>query len=475
MAGGSMEKLSNLDLTEGTPWKRLLLFSLPIFLGNIIQQIYSVVDGIIVGRMIGEAAFAAIGLTGNITYIATALASGLPSGTSGLTAQYYGAKEMDKVRKSYAATLMICLVSGLVLTLLMILLTSPLLSIAHLTPGTDTYQYAELYMLIIFGGLLGVFFYNMYLNFLRALGNTFIPFVLLGVYSGLNIAFDALFVIVFHWGVAGAAAAFDLAVLLSAILGVVWTHVKYPSLRLTKADFHFDKAFLSAHLKMGLPMGIEFSIIGIGCLIMQGAVDKFGNDAINGYGAAGRIENFLCTFISALGASVLAFTGQNYGAKKYDRVKEGIKQATVIFLIDALLKILITWAIWDRACDLFLAAPSEATKEYCRQYMIWDFATYLFLGAIYVYRNAELGIGKVVPTFFAGIGELVGRTLMSLAFVIPFGATAALGAPGIAWVCSALICGIALWHDVFSSKAILKSEIPAKSPSNSDSSPKEKV
>lgn len=470
-----MEKLSNLDLTEGTPWKRLLLFSFPVFLGNIIQQIYSIVDGVIVGRFIGDSAFAAIGLTGNIVYIATALASGLPSGTSGLTAQYYGAKDMEKVRKSYAATLMICLVSGVVLTLLMMLLSSPLLQIARLTPGSDTYNYAELYMLIIFGGLLGVFFYNMYLNFLRALGNTFIPFVLLGIYSGLNILFDALFIIVFHWGVAGAASAFDLSVVLSGAVGLFWTHAKYPELHLSKADFHFDKAFLSAHLRMGLPMGIEFAIIGIGCLIMQGAVDKFGDEAINGYNAASKIENLLCTFISALGASVLAYCGQNYGAKKYDRVKAGIKQAGIIFLIDAGIKILVTWAIWDRACDLFLSSPSEATREYCRQYMIWDFVTYVFLGAIYVYRDAELGIGKVVPTFIAGIGELFGRTIMALAFVIPFGATAALGAPGIAWICSATICGIAVWRDVFSKKNILHSEIPAKVPSNGSSAPKEKV
>jgi Na+-driven multidrug efflux pump len=469
-----MEKLSNLDLTEGTPWKRLLLFSLPIFLGNLIQQIYSVVDGIIVGHIIGNTAFAAIGLTGNITYIATALASGLPSGTSGLTAQYYGAKEKDNVRKSYAATLMICLVAGLVLTLVMFLLSEPLLSMAHLEAGTATYEDAKLYMMMIFAGLLAVFFYNLYLNFLRALGNTFIPFALLGVYSGLNILFDYLFVVVFHWGVAGAAGAYDAATLLSALVGGVWTYLKYPELRLSKKDFHFDRTFLSNHLKMGLPMGIEFAIIGIGCLIMQGAVDKFGDDAINGYNAAGKVENFLCSYISALGSAMLAFCGQNYGAKRYDRVKAGIRQGFVIVLIDGALKILITWAIWDKACDVFLDSANEETREYCRIYMRWDFVTYFFLGCIYLFRNSELGIGKIVPTFFAGVGELFGRSIMALAFVIPFGAVAALGAPGIAWICSAGICGAAVLHDVFANPKFKNPEIPAKGPSNSDRVPGEK-
>lgn len=457
-----MKRISHLLLTEGTPWKVLLLFSLPVFLGNLIQNFYGLFDGVIVGKILGSEAFGAIGLTGYITYIGTALASGLPSGTSGFTAQLFGAKKQDDVRKSYAVTLLICLVGGFVISALMMALGHPLCHLANLQAGTTVYEDAYLYMMLIFAGITGIFLYNMYLNFLRAIGDSVVPFLLLVIYALLNMAFDYLFIAVFHWGVLGAGLAYDAAVLIAAFVGALWMYFKYPWLRLHRADFSFSKSFLGNHLRMGLPMGIEFSVIGLGCLAMQGAIDSFGSETIAGYITATKVENFLCAFVGGFGSALVAYVGQNYGAGKADRIKQGIRQGFVILLIDWALKALITWALGDRACDLFLSSGSAVTRQACWIYMCWDMLGYGFLGGIYLYRSALLGIGKVIPTFFGGVGELTGRVLLAWVFTPIFGVSAALGGSFFAWMLSALVCGICIGVFVFLNPYFLKNENSAK-------------
>jgi putative MATE family efflux protein len=444
-----MKKFFQFDLSKGTPWKVLLLFTLPILFGNFIGQIYSVFDGILIGHFINSNAFAAIGLAGSVTYFGTAIASGLPAGTSGYSAQLYGAKDAEGVRKSYAATLLIALVAGLAISLLMVALLDPLLAFAQIEKGSEVYSYARLYIFIIFIGLTGVFFYNSFLCFLRAIGDSFVPFWLLIIYAGLNIAFDALFIIVCQYGVMGAALAYDLSVALTSVIGFFWVYGKYPFLRLSPRDFHFPHHFLFQHIKMGLPMGALFGVIGLGVLMMQGAIDSYGTDCINGYSAASRMENFLCSFIGGFGSAMEAYTGQNYGAKKYKRIKQGFTQGLIILTIDAALKIIITWIVMDKACDLFLSEVNDATREYCRIYMYWDMVTYLFLGLIYLSRNVLLGLGNVWPPFISGVGEMVGRVVPAKVFTKYYGAPSALGGAGIAWVISGTLLTSWALKDVY--------------------------
>ena len=444
-----MKKFFQFDLTKGTPWKVLLLFTLPILFGNFIGQVYSVLDGILVGHYINSNAFAAIGLSGSITYFGTAIAAGLPAGTSGYSAQLYGAKDSEGVRKSYAATLLIAFIAGLIITAFMVVCLDPLLEFAQIEKDSEVYSYARLYVFIIFVGLTGVFFYNSFLCFLRAIGDSFVPFWLNIIYAGLNIAFDALFIIVLHYGVMGAALAFDLAVTLSALVGFVWVYVKYPFLRLSKRDFHFPHHFLFQHVKMGLPMGALFGIIGLGVLIMQGAIDSYGTDCINGYSAASKMENFLCSFIGGFGSAMEAYTGQNYGAKKYKRIKQGFSQGLIILGVDAILKIGITLIVMDKACDLFLSEVTDETRQYCRIYMIWDMVTYVFLGLIYLSRNVLLGLGNVWPPFISGVGEMVGRVVPAKIFTRYYGAPSALGAAGCAWVVSGSLLTVWALKDVY--------------------------
>jgi putative MATE family efflux protein len=464
-----MKKWMHIDLTKGTPWKVLLLFSIPIVIGNLIAQFYSWADALMVGRGIDETAFAAIGLAGNLTYIATAFAAGLPSGSSGFSAQLYGAKKLDEVRKSYFASLIICLIAGAVLSIVMEALTEPLLAVAKVKASDAYYDYAKLYIMVIFAGLIGVFFYNFYLNFLRAIGNMSVPFILGIVYAALNIFLDYLFILVFHLGVLGAGLAFDAAVLLASLAGAIWVYHDYPWLRYKKGDLRVPKGFYSEHLRLALPMGLEFVIIGIGVIIMQGSIDSYGQDCINGFYAATKIENLLCVSVCGFGSAMLAYTGQNYGAKLYKRVKDGLSQGLIVMLVDTILKCLITWALFDVTASIFIANPNEETVHYCQVYLIWDLIGYVFLGSIYFARNALLGIGKVVPNFLSGVAELLGRILGAKVFTHAFGAISALGSAAIAWSFSGLLLlGVSV-KDIYRNKkfqADVMEERPAETPSS---------
>jgi putative MATE family efflux protein len=448
------------DLTVGTPWKVLLLFAVPIFIGNVIQQIYGLTDAVLVGKVIGFDAFSAIGISGSVTYIATVFVSGFAAGAAAYTAQLYGAQDMKAVRHSYGVSIIINLIAGLILTLVMELLLKQLLLMVNLEEGTVDWQYAEIYSAIIFGGLVAIALYNMYLSFLRAIGDTRTPLYLLIIYSAFNILFDFLFIFVFHWGVVGAASAYVGSITLSTVIAAIWVYVKYPDLRLAKEDFKLDGNFVKEHLKLGLPLGAQFSILGIGVIAMQGAVQQYGGtQASGGYNAACKIENFLCTTINAIGASVAAFSGQNYGAKKYKRVKQGMNQAIIIMVFLSIINIIVTFLMLDVACGLFLSNPDAATVEYCKIYLIWDIVGYFSLSLIYVFRYTLQGIGKPLAPFLGGVGELIGRLLYSLVFTQFWGATAALGASGGgAWIICSLVLLVGAIIEIYRNPKFAKDE-----------------
>lgn len=428
-----MKHFQQKDLTVGTPWKVLLLFTIPIFLGNLIQMAYTWTDGMFVGGL-GQDYLAAVGSSANIIYPATVFASGLPVGLGNFTSQLFGAKDEKGVRHSYGVSLVIVLVAGLIMTILTVFLVPTFLQVAKFEAGTAVFEYARIYMYVMLGGLLGSCFFYYFQNFLRAIGDASLQFWTIAIYTGINVLFDFLFICVGHLGVMGSALAYVVSMVLSSIVSYVWIHFKYPELRLHKEDFQYERKFIRAHLRLAVPLAAEFSILAIGVMIMQGAVDGYGTAAINGYYAGSKIDNLLCTFIIAYGYALGAYAGQNYGAKQYKRVKDGLNQAFIVWAIQTLVIMLITYLVRNQAAYFFLDNPSEATIEYCRIYLYWDIAGYGMLGLIYLGRNALTAIGKPGISFFSGILEMALRIIGALVFVIPFGATAALGAQSMAWI-----------------------------------------
>jgi len=461
LASQLMKHAQQKDLTVGTPWKVLLLFTLPIFLGNLIQMVYTWTDGVFLGQ-IGEESLAAASAAGSIIYPATIFAQGLPIGLGNYTSQLFGAKDEKGVRHSYGVSIIIVLVAGLVLTLAALLLVPSFLKAGNIIPGTAIYDYAKVYMYIMLGGLLGALFMYFYQNFLRAIGDSSLQFWTLAVYTALNILLDFLFIFVGHLGVMGCALAYVISTVLASVISYFWVYFKYPEFRLHKEDFKCDSAFVKAHLKIAVPLAAQFSILAIGVMVMQGAVDGYGTDAINGYFAGSKVDNLLCTFIVAYGYALGAYCGQNYGAKQYKRVKDGITQAFIAWGIQTLILMLVTFLVKDVAASFFLSNPTAKTVEYCRIYLYWDIVGYACLGLIYLGRNALSGIGKSSVSFISGVTEMVLRIVGSLAFAIPFGVVAALGAQSMAWIGAGLVNLFGLIICIYANPLFKKNELTEK-------------
>jgi putative MATE family efflux protein len=426
------------DLTRGTPWKVLLLFTLPIFLGNLVGMAYTLSDGVFLGWQ-SETVLSAVGAASQLVYPATIFGLGLPVGMANFTANLFGAKDIKGVRHSYGVSILLNLFRAIALTVIVVPLVPVLMKMGKIDAGTETYQMAQTYMYVILSGLIGVFFYNFFLNFLRAISDVETQFWLLGIYTGLNILLDYLFIVVAKWGAFGAALAYVLATLLISVIGFIWIYCKYPTLRLHKEDWKLDWPFVREHLRLGLPMALQYSVLAVGCVLMQGAVDSYGTAAINGYLIGSKIDNLLCTFMVAYGYAVGVYCAQNYGAKQYKRVKDGINQSCVIMVIDVAVLILVTYLVKDAACYMFLPNPSQETIDYCRIYLYWDIAGYLGLFMIYIGRSALQGVGKPLFPFLGGVGEFAARALGALVFVVPYGVVSALGAQSMAWILAGLI------------------------------------
>ena len=433
-----MKHAQQKDLTVGTPWKVLLIFSLPIFLGSLVSMVYTWTDGVFLGQM-GEENLAAAGAAANIIYPATVFAQGLPVGLGNFTSQLFGAKDEKGVRHSYGVSIIIILVAGLLMTLATLLLVPSFLQAGNIQPGSAIYDYSRIYMYIMLGGLLGAFFMYFFQSLLRAIGDSVLQFWIVAIYTGINILLDFLFIFVGRLGVMGCAIAFVISTVLISIVSYLWIYFKYPEYRLHKEDFKCDPAFVKAHLRIAVPLAAQYSILAIGVMIMQGAVDSYGTDAINGYFAGSRLDNLLCTFIFGFGYSLGAYCGQNYGAKQYKRVRDGVTQSFVVWGLSTLVVMLITFLLKDQVASFFLSNPTAKTVEYCRIYLYWDIAGYACLGLIYLGRNALSGIGKSGVSLISGITEMVLRILGSLAFAIPFGVVAALGAQSMAWIGAGLV------------------------------------
>ncbi|MCI1245735.1 MAG: MATE family efflux transporter [Bacilli bacterium] len=426
------------DLTVGTPWKVLLIFSIPIFLGNLVQMAYSWGDSVFVGQL-GATAFSAVGASANLIYPATIFAQGLPAGLGNFTSQLFGAKDIKAVRHSYGISILINLIVGSIMTMVTLLLVPAFLAAGGISSGTALYDYSRIYMYVMLGGLLGTFFLYFYQNFMRAIGDAVLQFVSMGVYAAVNILLDFLFIWVAHWGVMGCALAFVASTVIASIASYFLVYLKYPELHLRKDDFKYDRKFIHNHLRIGIPLALEFSILAIGVMAMQRSIDGYGTAAINGYYAGSRVDYLLCTFIIAYGYSLGAFCGQNYGAKQYKRVKDGISQSMVVLLIQSVIQIVLTFLVRDKAAFFFLANPDAETIKYCRIYLYWDMAGYLLLNMIYLGRNALSAIGKPSVSFWSGVTEMVWRFIGALVLTIPYGVVAALGAQSMAWIFAGIV------------------------------------
>ncbi|PEH46374.1 MATE family efflux transporter [Enterococcus durans] len=278
------------DLTTGTPAKLIFLFTIPLLVGNIFQQFYNMVDMIIVGQTIGKEALAAVGATGSITFLIIGFAQGLTAGLSIITAQRFGAQDFRGVKKSFAVAIIISFTVTAILTVLILVFLRPLLLLMQTPP--DIIQQAQEFISVILGGMFASMAFNLLSNMIRALGDSRTPLFFLIFAVIINVILDLVFIINFHMGIAGAGYATVIAQISASLMCVIYIKRKIPLLQVSKSDFKIDKDTIFTHLNAGLPMAFQSSIIAIGAVVLQSALNSLGTDVVAAQAAAGRIDQF---------------------------------------------------------------------------------------------------------------------------------------------------------------------------------------
>ncbi len=435
-----MAKNMTKDMTTGNPVKLILLFSIPLLIGNIFQQFYSMVDTIIVGRFIGVDALAAVGSTGSMSFLINGFVVGLTSGFSVLVSQKFGAKDEEGLKKATSSALVLSLIATAIITIVSVLLAKPMLHLMN-TPENimvDAYSY----IVIIYAGTIATVVYNIISGILRALGDSKTPLYFLIVASILNIILDIVFIVNFSMGVAGAAWATIISQGVSGILCIVYTYSKYNILRLKRNDFKVKKRVYIKHLKIGIPMALQFSITAIGIMIVQGALNVFGSTAIAAYTAASKVLQIVMQPAITFGVTMATYCGQNLGAKNYKRIKEGVKKCTEISVITSIIAGLILVFGGKFFVGLFIENPNATILAYAQECLNYSAIFFIPLGLIFIYRNALQGMGESFVPMMAGAYELIARGLV--AFILPkfLDYTGICLADPVAWLSASIPLGI---------------------------------
>lgn len=420
------------DMTSGSTMKLILGFAVPLLMGMLFQQVYSLVDTIIVGRFLGVSALAAVGATGSINFLIVGFCQGICNGFALPVAQRFGAKDYDGLRKYVGNSAVLSIIFGGAITLITVIACRPILELMQ-TPA-DIIDLSYHYIVVIFAGIPAIMLYNILSAYLRSLGDSITPVIFLVLSAGLNIGLDLLFIVTFHWGVFGAAFATVLSQAVSGILCLILIIKKFDLLHLKREDWKLDWGYSRYLLIMGLPMGLQYSITAIGSVILQASVNTLGSTAVASMTAGSRISMFVVCPFDALGSTMATFGGQNVGAGRLDRLGRGLRSAVILGAVYSAL-ILVVLIFFGRGLILlFVSANEAAVIAQAKQFLVTNAAFYLMLALVNIVRFLIQGMGFSGFAVFAGVFEMVARALVGLVFVPIFGFTAACFASPLAWV-----------------------------------------
>ncbi len=425
------------DLTQGKPLKEIIIFTVPLLFGNVFQQLYSFFDTLIVGRTLGLKALAGVGATGPMIFFIIGFLFAYTQGLTIITAQRFGAKDYAGVRKSFTTSLILCFFTTMLFTLITVPLVRPILMVMQ-TPS-DIFNEAYVYMFISYLGLGTILFYNLLSNVIRALGDSKTPLYFLIIASILNIILDLYFIISLHWGVGGAAVATVISQGVSAILCAFYMFKKFPILRLKKEDWKFDKEFAMEHLKIGFPMGIQMSVLTIGIIAVQFALNTLGSISIAAFTTAVRIDQLFSQSLVTLGATAATFTAQNFGAGKLKRIKEGAQASMLLVVIMSAAAAVLICGFGKSLVSLFLDKPDIQVVTLAMQYLHIIVIFYFFLGTLILFRNVLQGMGKVKAPLMSGLAELIARTAAAFILGAHMGYLGVCLATPLAWIFAAIV------------------------------------
>lgn len=434
------------DMTRGSILKSILYFTTFIFLGNLFQQFYNIIDSLIVGNVNGEDALASISATGPICFMFIGLLIGVSSGFGIKMAHVFGAKKFDLLRKYHAMAIFLSFVLGSVITFLLLVFNNLILKFMN-TPD-NIYIPTYIYIMIIYVGIVPTMFYNLCSSTLRAVGNGKMPLVFLIISSVTNIILDIVFVYYFSFGVIGAAIATVISQVFSVFISFIYIFKKYSFLKVSKRDFKIDKKIIFELLKQGVPMGLQFSITAFGVMVVQVELNKYGAEYIAGFGVSLKIQGIVMQLFIGLGIAISNFIGQNYGAKKFDRIKRGISYSTVISIIFSIIAIFLIKTFGNVIVESFVPNASYIMKKSASIYFNCVMYFYPCLALLFVYRNALQGFGRSDLSMLGGVFELIARVLVIVLLTSSYGYYGVCFSDSLAWV-FALIPLIPLFFVVY--------------------------
>ena len=420
-----MEKRKgNTDLTEGKVWKVIVRFALPLLVGNLLQQFYNITDSIIVGQFLGKEALAAVSASFFIYYFIISLVIGVGSGTTVVISQLFGAKQYQKVQLAFSSFFIFMLVGGIILSIAGIIFAEPVFRLTN-TPE-EVIPQAVAYFRIYIGGTFLFVTFNSIISILRGVGESVRPMLFILITTVLNIAFDLLFILVFKWGIEGAARATVVSQGIGMCIALAYVNNTHPLLSIKKQDMLFDWKLFKESLKIGLPTSVQQCAIALGLIALLGIVNSFGTNTLTAYGAAGKIDTIITQAILTLSGALAAFCGQNIGAGRLDRVKKGVQFTMYTNIALGLLTFAAVYLFGNEMMRIFTKDIDVVAIG--KEYLLIIGGFFIVHGALNVYNGALRGAGD---TLFPMITSLV--CLWLIRIPLAYYLSSWLGRNGIWW------------------------------------------
>ena len=418
------KRKGNTDLTEGKVWKVIVRFALPLLVGNLLQQFYNITDSIIVGQFLGKEALAAVSASFFIYYFIISLVIGVGSGTTVVISQLFGAKQYQKVQLAFSSFFIFMLVGGIILSIAGIIFAEPVFRLTN-TPE-EVIPQAVAYFRIYIGGTFLFVTFNSIISILRGVGESVRPMLFILITTVLNIAFDLLFILVFKWGIEGAARATVVSQGLGMCIALAYVNNTHPLLSIKKQDMLFDWKLFKESLKIGLPTSVQQCAIALGLIALLGIVNSFGTNTLTAYGAAGKIDTIITQAILTLSGALAAFCGQNIGAGRLDRVKKGVRFTMYTNIALGLLTFAAVYLFGNEMMRIFTKDIDVVAIG--KEYLLIIGGFFIVHGALNVYNGALRGAGD---TLFPMITSLI--CLWLIRIPLAYYLSSWLGRNGIWW------------------------------------------
>lgn len=444
------------DMTSGSPMKLIIGFSIPLLFGNLFQQFYNLVDTLIVGRFLGVDALAAVGSTGSLNFLIIGFCMGVCNGFAIPLAHKFGAGDYRGLRAFMMNSVYLSVVFAAVMSVATVVFCRPILQLMQ-TPD-DIIDQAYNYIVIIFIGIPVTYLYNLISGIIRSMGDSKTPVIFLTIASVLNIGLDLLFIIVFGMGVSGAALATVISQGVSGVCCLIYSFKKFDILHTNAEERRLNVSYMGTLCGMGVPMGLQYSITAIGSVILQSAVNTLGSSAVAAMTAGSKVGMFFCCPFDALGSTMATYGGQNVGAKKPERISQGLKSCSMLGVGYSILAFLVLTLTGRQLALFFVESAQAEVIQNVQLFLFINSIFYIPLAFVNIVRFLIQGMGYSKFAILAGVFEMAARTLVGFAFVPMFGFAAACFASPVAWVFADLFLIPAYFYVFKKTKKILKIE-----------------